>query len=250
MAIEPRLDIIGAALADPSRSRILCELMDGRAFTNKELACAAAVSPQTASAHLKQLETAGLTSSLRSGRHIYHRIASANVAQMLEGLATLSPVDHLNRPSQIAKDTRCARSCYNHIAGRLGVLVKQRLVALNVLALDHEAIKSGLRYNVFLEDIGIKPPLVTSGKSPAKLCLDWTERRHHISGPLATAIMQKSLDENWLHRRTGSRALTITEDGFAALERWFGLTKETIDGSGSNEPSCPTVLPTQVITTE
>ena len=89
MAIEPRLDIIGAALADPSRSRILCELMDGRAFTNKELACAADVSPQTASAHLKQLEMAGLTSSLRSGRHVYHRIAGADVAQVLEGLASL-----------------------------------------------------------------------------------------------------------------------------------------------------------------
>lgn len=70
MAIEPRLDIIGAALADPSRCRILCELMDGRAFTNKELACAADISPQTTSAHLKQLEMAGLTSSLRSGRHV------------------------------------------------------------------------------------------------------------------------------------------------------------------------------------
>ena len=96
MTIEPRLDIIGAALADPSRSRILCEMMDGRAFTNKELACAANVSPQTASAHLKQLEQAGLTASLRSGRHVYHRIANAEVAAILEGLAQLSPTEHLS----------------------------------------------------------------------------------------------------------------------------------------------------------
>ncbi len=103
MNLQPRLDITGAALADPSRSRILCELMDGRAFTNKELACAANVSPQTATAHLRQLERAGLTASLRSGRHIYHRIANAEVAAILERLAQLSPTDHLSRSAQIAK---------------------------------------------------------------------------------------------------------------------------------------------------
>ena len=89
MTTEPRLDIIGAALADSTRSRILCEMMDGRAFTNKELACAADVSAQTASAHLKHLEAAGLSSSLRSGRNVYHRIASAEVAGVLEALQFL-----------------------------------------------------------------------------------------------------------------------------------------------------------------
>ena len=122
MTIEPRLDIIGAALADPSRSRILCELMDGRAFTNKELACAANVSPQTASAHLKQLEQAGLTASLRSGRHVYHRIANAEVAVILEGLAQLSPTDHLLRPGQIGTDTRQARSCYKESTVKCGAV--------------------------------------------------------------------------------------------------------------------------------
>lgn len=231
MAIEPRLDIIGAALADPSRSRILCELMDGRAFTNKELACAANVSPQTASVHLKQLELAGLTSSLRSGRHVYHRVASADIAEVLERLATLSPTDHLARPGQIATDTQRARSCYNHIAGRLGVLMTERLVAIDVLTLRDDAITFGSRYQAFVDDIGIEVLPVSSGKPPAKLCLDWTERRHHISGPLATAFMQKALAVKWLERRTGSRALTVTSDGYDALERWFGLNSNTVDGT-------------------
>lgn len=229
MAIEPRLDIIGAALADPSRSRILCELMEGRAFTNKELACAAEVSPQTASAHLKQLELAGLTSSLRSGRHVYHRIANADVAQVLEGLATLSPTDHLTRPGQTATDTKRARSCYNHIAGRLGVLMAERLVALNILVLRNEILTPGPRYQDFLDDLGLEISPASSGKPPAKLCLDWTERRHHISGPLATAIMSKSLSEGWLKRRTGCRALTVTAGGTDAFERWFGLSREALD---------------------
>lgn len=231
MTIEPRLDIIGAALADPSRARILCELMDGRAFTNKELACAAGVSPQTASVHLKHLALAGLTSSLRSGRHIYHRVANPDVAQVLERLATLSPTDHLSRPGRRATDTKRARSCYNHIAGRLGVLMTKRLIALDVLTLCNDAMACGTRYPVFLKDIGIEAPPLSPGKPPAKLCLDWTEREHHISGPLATEIMQKSLTENWLERRTGSRALTVTSDGFGALERWFGLSKEIVEGS-------------------
>lgn len=229
MTIEPRLDIIGAALADPSRSRILCELMDGRAFTNKELACAANVSPQTASAHLKQLEQAGLTASLRNGRHVYHRIANAEVAAILEGLAQLSPTDHLSRPGQIGTDTRQARSCYNHIAGRLGVLMTDRLIALNVLMVRDDAICAGPRYHAFLDEIGIVAPLGSLGKPPAKFCLDWTERRHHISGPLATAIMQKFLEAHWLERRTGSRALNITAEGLDVLECQFGLTQVDID---------------------
>jgi DNA-binding transcriptional ArsR family regulator len=229
MTIEPRLDIIGAALADPSRSRILCELMDGRAFTNKELACAARVSPQTASAHLKHLEGAGLTASLRSGRHVYHRIANADVAAVLEGLAQLSPTDHLSRPGQPDADTPRARSCYNHIAGRLGVLMTDRLVGLHVLNTRDDAISRGPRYQAFLNDVDIKVPLGDIGKPPAKICLDWTERRHHISGPLAIAVMQRFLDAHWLERVTGSRALIITADGFDALERWFGLTQLDIE---------------------
>lgn len=226
MTVEPRLDIIGAALADPSRSRILCELMDGRAFTNKELACAAGIAPQTATAHLRQLQVAGLTVSLRSGRHVYHRIAGADVAAVLERLASLSPTDHLARPGSAGTDTRLARSCYNHIAGRLGVLMADRLIATGVLSVMGDAVTPGPRYGEFLGDIGIEP--IRGARSPAKLCLDWTERRHHIAGPLATAIMQMALDARWLERRTGSRALTVTDSGFAALDRWFGIAGDEL----------------------
>lgn len=229
MTIEPRLDIIGAALADPSRSRILCELMDGRAFTNKELACAACIAPQTASEHLKQLELAGLTSSLRSGRCVYHRIASSSVAETLESLARLSPTDHLSRSTQACEDTRRARSCYNHIAGRLGVLMTDRLRTLDILTVSQEIVSQGPRYQAFLDDLQMV--VSTGGKDmvPAKLCLDWTERRHHIAGPLATATMRIFLERRWLERRTGSRALTVTQCGYNALERLLGLTRNAID---------------------
>ena len=232
MTTEPRLDILGAALADPSRCLILCELMDGRAFTNKELACAANVKPQTASAHLKQLETAGLTTSLRTGRHVYHRIAGEDVASILETFAGLSPTDHLSRSGRRGRagtDALLARCCYNHVAGRLGVLMTARLDELNVLMMDGGVVSPGPRFRTFLDETGVEAQHAGSARPVVKLCLDWTERRHHISGPLATAIMEKSLQEEWLKRQSGSRALTITANGYNAFELFLGLHKDVID---------------------
>ncbi len=225
MHMEPRLDIIGAALAEQSRSRMLCELMDGRAFTNKELACAAGISPQTASGHLRQLQAAGLTCSLRSGRHVYHRLANAEVARVLETMASLSPSDHLSRGARQAPGQHLARCCYNHLAGQLGVLLTQRLAALKVLTLNRDSVFPGQAYQRFVRDIGIREIKSRSKKPAMKLCLDWTERRHHISGPFAIALLEKCLRENWLIRQTGNRSLTITEDGWRALQRWFGINK-------------------------
>ncbi|SFL23464.1 transcriptional regulator, ArsR family [Pseudovibrio ascidiaceicola] len=232
MTAEPRLDIIGAALADSSRSRILCEMMDGRAFTNKELACAAKISAQTASVHLKQLQAAGLTSSIRSGRCVYHRIASEDVACVLEALAGLSPTDHLHRAKMPEANTLRARSCYNHIAGRLGVLITNRLVALGILRIQGEVVAIDTAGEAFFNKLEIDVPNLSTSKKPTvKLCLDWTERRHHISGPLATALMEKALKMNWLERHGGSRALAITTLGYEIFERDFGIVRNLIDGT-------------------
>lgn len=227
--MEPRLDILGAALADQSRSRILCELMDGRAFTNKELACAANVTAQTASAHLKHLESAGLTHSLRSGRNVYHRIANANVASVLEALANLSPSGHLHRVknrSAPEADAMIARSCYDHIAGKLGVLLTDRLFEMNVLRLESEAVLLGPEGPSFFRKMEID---VLQLARPQKLCLDWTERRHHLSGTLATKIMEHAFRLKWLERRTGTRALKITAQGYEIFVREFSLDRDQID---------------------
>lgn len=237
MTTDPRLDIIGAALADVTRSRILCEMMDGRAFTNKELACAAGVTAQTASVHLKHLEVAGLSISLRSGRNVYHRIASAEVAGVLEALASLSPTDHLNRAKNRnlpETDTMRARSCYNHIAGRLGVLITDQLISLDVLHLDKEALGIGSEGGTFFQKLKISVPRLSNPQKPVvKLCLDWTERKHHISGPLATALLHKSLEMKWLERRIGSRALSITALGYEIFAHEFNLPRDIIDGAVS-----------------
>lgn len=237
MTTEPRLDIIGSALADSSRSRILCEMMDGRAFTNKELASAAGVTAQTASVHLKHLEAAGLISSLRSGRNVYYRIASAQVAGVLEALAGLSPTDHLHR-AKIRNlpevNTMRARCCYNHIAGRLGVLIANRLIALDVLCVQDESVSIGTAGDMFFRNLEIDVPRRNLSQKPiVKLCLDWTERKHHISGPLATALMDKALEMKWLERRTGSRALVITAAGYGVFDREFDLNRDQIEGTAN-----------------
>ena len=229
MTTEPRLDIIGAALADQSRARILCEMMDGRAFTNKELASAAEITAQTASAHLKHLEGAGLTASIRSGRHVYHRIKNEQVAHVLETLAHLSPTDHLIRAKhQGTPDPHVlhARSCYNHIAGKLGVLMCETLIAKQVLVRTDETLTIGPHGTTFFPRLNIEIP--TSKAPIVKLCLDWTERRHHLSGPLATQIMDAALNNNWLERRTGSRALAITPLGYDVFARDFGIDRDTL----------------------
>jgi DNA-binding transcriptional ArsR family regulator len=230
MTTEPRLDIIGAALADPSRARILCEMMDGRAFTNKELASAAEITAQTASAHLKHLEGAGLTASLHSGRHVYHRIKNEQVAHVLETLAHLSPTDHLIRAKhQSTPDPHVlhARSCYNHIAGKLGVLICRTLIAKQILVRTGQTLSIGPQGPAFFTRLNIEIP--TSKAPIVKLCLDWTERRHHLSGPLATQIMDAALNNAWLERRVGSRALAITPLGYEIFACDFNISHDDIN---------------------
>ena len=233
MNTEPRIDIIGALLADTSRMRILCALMDGRAFTNKELACAANITAQTASAHLKRLEGAGLTRSLRSGRNVYHCITSEKIANALETLACLSPTEHLSRAKGRHLpdiETMRARCCYNHIAGRLGVLMTERLLEMNILNLHEGAVKLSSKAKSFFAELEIDAlPLVNTKRPAVKLCLDWTERKHHISGPLATEIMSMLLKQKWVERSSHNRALKITEHGYFALENNFNITRRCIE---------------------
>lgn len=229
MTLTAKFEIFGAALANASRAQILCLLMDGRAFTNKELAHASGVSPPTATAHLQHLAEAGLTVSMRSGRSVFHRLASEEVAEVLEHLGGLTPSPYLLRagrnPANAALLT--ARSCYNHIAGRLGVRLLERLIERRILGGDGDALE--LLEPGFLETVGVACPPVGRARRPlVRPCLDWTERRAHLGGPLAAAIMTRALESGWV-RRGEARVLTVTAAGYAAFFSHFGLTREEID---------------------
>lgn len=225
MSIEPRLDIVGAALADPSRVRILCELMDGRSHTGKELACVAGVAPSTASEHLSKLLSAKMVVAEKSGRCTYYRIANAETAEILEQLSALSPSDHLYRGRGDAPEL-LARTCYNHIAGRLGVLLAHEMIGRGWVEIEGVSARWTATGIAQMHRQGIVPadqpmPLI-------KCCLDWSERRHHFSGPFGTILLNHALSQNWVRRAKHGRALIVEPKGLAAFERFFGITQTAL----------------------
>ncbi len=198
----------------------MCHLMDGRAFTNRELASAAGVTPQTVSGHMARMTDLGLVHAEKSGRTVYHRLAGDDVAQLLEQLSCISPCDDLYlRQRHRAGQTAFARCCYNHLAGQLGVTLTEAMLAQADLAADASGVRLTFKGEATLTNLGI--PL---GKAGLRPCLDWTERKHHLAGPLATAMLTWFLENDWLQRSSTPRALTLTPKGTRGLRTAFGVT--------------------------
>lgn len=230
----PRFDIIGQALSDASRTRMLCELMEGRSFTNKELAAAAGITPQTATAHLRMLQNAGLVLAEKRGRCVFHRLANGEVAQVLEQLAAIAPSDHLHRIQQRkAGDISQLRSCYDHLAGPLAVAMTTRFLERGLLVEEHGGFRAcpdeaWQKLGVTLPE---KPKAPSSHLPFARPCMDWTERRLHVSGPLGKQILAHALERGWVMRNKYKRGLVLTAPGQRALEDILGLhSQELIDG--------------------
>ena len=202
---------------------MLCALMDGRAHTSKELALVAGISAATGSSHLRALRDAGLIRSEQSGRTIYHRIASEQVAEQLEGLATLVPPSFARRLRQARNtdpDGLIARCCYNHLAGWLGVAIGNSLEARGAVAKIGETCTAGPDRALLADVSGLEH---RQGEVIGKLCLDWSERRPHIAGRLGRAMLVAALGRGWLVRAPIGRALRVTEAGRHAYDDLLGL---------------------------
>ncbi|HTZ35613.1 MAG TPA: winged helix-turn-helix domain-containing protein [Stellaceae bacterium] len=218
---------IAALAGDPARANILTALLDGRAMTASELAYAARVTPQTASAHLAKLSEAGLITATPSGRHRYFRLASPKVAQMLESIVAVAGE---NRPrfrplSRQAAALRDARVCYDHLAGRLGVAIADAMAARGYLVLEDDGgrfTEAGAR---FLWELGIDLRVAGKGRRHlCRACLDWTERRPHIGGAIGAALAERWLALGWLSRHKDSRAVSVTPVGEDGFRDSLGLT--------------------------
>ncbi len=206
---------IAAAIGDPARACMLYSLVDGRARTSTELAIVAEVSPSTASAHLKRLEAAHLVKVLAQGKHRYYSLQGAHVARCSgKALSVLAgrPRDKFvpNTPKRLC----AARTCYDHIAGTLGVAIHDRLHELKWLS------RYELRYDLTpqgttgLEELGIDLDEARGLRRQfACPCLDWSERRPHIGGALGAAILAMALKRKWVSPDLDSRALTVTSTG-------------------------------------
>ncbi len=218
-----------ALVGDPARAAMLAALMDGRALTAAELAAIAGVTPQTASGHLARLTTAGLLAMERQGRHRYHRLASATVARMLEGIMAVAETAS-TRPARTGPrdaEMRAARTCYDHLAGRLAVALADAMVARGVLELGPDGGAVTTAGEDFLQSFGIAMP---SGARRAgarvfcRPCLDWSERRPHIAGVLGAALCTRCLDLGWVRRRDAGRTLLVTPEGWRGFRDAFGVS--------------------------
>jgi DNA-binding transcriptional ArsR family regulator len=227
MTFQSSYTSAAALIGDPVRAIMLNALLDGRALPAGELAYAAGVTPQTASSHLNKLLGGGLIAVEREGRHRYFRLAGADVAEALERLAAIGPAEPMRRraPTREAAALRDARSCYNHLAGRLGVEVTRSLIDKKLVlpASDKrfEVTPDGVQW---FASIGIDTAVLKPGvRGIARQCLDWTEREHHLAGPLGVALLTALLHRHWVRRERTGRALRITAEGRAALRSQLGI---------------------------
>jgi DNA-binding transcriptional ArsR family regulator len=234
MVSTNQLAEIGALVGEPARAAMLTALLDGRALTAAELARASMITPQTASSHLARLSSAGLLAVEKQGRHRYHRLASPAVARMLEDIMEIALVgaDKTRRPVAVGprdRTMRMARTCYDHIAGRLGVAITDALVARNAILFEEDGGQLTAEGERFLRDIGIVLPeraaaARRSARPLCRPCLDWSERRPHVAGQVGAAICRHCLDRGWIRRLKDTRALSITPKGRQQLRERFGVT--------------------------
>jgi DNA-binding transcriptional ArsR family regulator len=226
MTGSAKLAIVAACAGDPARATMLQLLIDGRAFTAGELSSAAGVTPQTASGHLSRMVDAGLLTVVNQGRHRYYRLASPLVAQMLEGMMVVAASGALmTGPDNEAM--RKARACYDHLAGRLGVGIAQRLVDAGHLTLTDQGGEVTSSGTMFFRRVGIDVETTPSHRAFCRPCLDWSERRYHLAGVLGDRIMHFCFDEGWIKQKPKSRAVEITPLGTRKFREVFGLRLDT-----------------------
>ncbi len=221
-----RISSIGRALSDPGRAQILSVLTGGVAQTAGQLAKQIGRSPSTTSRHLSELIDSGLIAMEPDGRNRYFRLAGPEVAELLERIEQLELVE-MNPPKRPAQTSAlaAARSCYDHIAGRLGVGLYESLVGADCLAPQHDgSVQITESGHERFAALGIDTAELSRRRRPMALpCLDWTQRTHHLGGSVGAALMTRMFDERWVRRQRDTRILVVTDSGRRALRKHFDL---------------------------
>ncbi len=243
---------IGALVADPARARILLALGDGRALPATVLADEAGVAASTASAHLSKLVAGRMLEVERHGRHRYFRVAGPEVGDLIEALARLAPPATVRslRQGTKAEAVRYARTCYDHLAGRLGTTLMDAMLQHGLLAggdgtfdpgrsgrdrlsapgFDHDYFLTG-RGAEQLAAFGIDFASLRERRRPlVRYCVDWSEQRHHLAGSLGAALAERMFELGWVVRARRGRAVKITQAGHRGLQDMFGLEPATRAG--------------------
>jgi len=221
--MEADISSLAGLISEPARGRMLIALLDGRSLPATELAQRAGITCQTASSHLAKLTEGRLLKVIPQGRHRYYRIANARVAALLESMARFAPRNEAGHPGP-KSPIQIARTCYNHLAGNLGVRLTEAIVDrrfLRAVGRDYQLTKKG---RTWFSDLAIDiDALRKSGRVFARQCLDWSERRNHLAGALGTALADQFFDRGWIAPLRGTRAVQITDVGHRELKRRLGV---------------------------
>lgn len=218
--------LIAAAIGEPARARMLYCLTDGRARTSTELAVIGEVTPSTASAHLQRLKNHGLVKVLAQGKHRYYSLEGSSVAAALEALSVLAGRSSYKFVTSVPNSLRAARTCYDHMAGTLGVALHDRLTRLGWLAANgsthsYDVTATGAKGFVSL-GIDVEAAKALRRRF-AYACVDWSERRPHLGGALGAALLKVALGRRWVVREHDGRALEVTRYGRHEMLTRFGL---------------------------
>jgi DNA-binding transcriptional ArsR family regulator len=217
---------IGSLLADDARALMLLALLGGDAISAGELARLAGVSPSGATAHLRRLRDGGLVTDEVDGRHRFFRLRDAELAEALEALARVAPprAARTLRQSQAAQALKHARTCYDHLAGELGVALTDALVDRRLIARGDGCFSVSPAGASWLAELGVDVgELARERRTFARACLDWSERRPHVAGSLGAALAGVFFARGWVRRLPGGRAVSVTPAGRSWLDRELSL---------------------------
>ncbi|WP_425608702.1 ArsR/SmtB family transcription factor [Streptomyces albipurpureus] len=236
----PDLAALAGLLADSTRASFCLALLDGRAWTATELARHAGVAASTATGHLNLLVTGGLLAQERQGRHRYVRLADSDTAALIENLASRAPrraaptgsLPAVSRSRALAR----ARTCYDHLAGALGVAITRAMTDRGLLDWERGLTITG-DGTAWLAELGITLT-PTNRRPPVRSCLDWTERRPHLAGTVGAALCLHAFDAGWITRIGTTRAVAITDTGQRALREHLGLTEDSKHMDSFPQPQC------------
>jgi DNA-binding transcriptional ArsR family regulator len=236
LSSDPDIASVGALVGDRSRATMLCALLEGRPLAAGDLARRAGVSLQTASSHLARLAGAGLVLVAPEGRLRYYRLAGPDVVRLLEAMALVASSATPLTPTaeEAARTLRFARTCYDHLAGKLGVAITDALVDKGLLRRRRGTLEGRPALGSWLAALGLPLERPKGSRRPeVRACLDWSERRFHLAGAAGEAVAYLLLEEGWVVRVRGSRAVRVSDRGRAGLLRELGLR---LDG----DPASPT----------
>ncbi|MFC0775786.1 ArsR/SmtB family transcription factor [Terrimonas alba] len=226
--MENQFKQMASLIGDPTRATILWTLLDGKAFTATELAITADTSAQNISMHLSKLVQAGLLSVENQGRHKYYKFSRKEIAYAIEAMANLIPQPVTGKNNQFVNNlspVKYCRTCYDHLAGKVGVLLTDSLLKQKIIIDSNntfEITKKGEKWfsnlDIHIDDLKLQR------RSFIRPCLDWSERRNHMAGSLAASLLDKMLSSDWVRKIKNSREIIITAKGQKKLAEYFKLS--------------------------